>query len=61
MKRVILSMFIVLLVSGCSFENVRHKVGFTTKPFSKNDGLESSTKLNYTLIFGVVRPKEDDD
>ena len=61
MKRIILSLFIVLLVSGCSFENVRHKVGFTTKPFSKNDGFENSTKMNYTIIFGVVRPKEDDD
>ena len=61
MPRVILSLFIVLLVSGCSFENVRHKVGFTTKPFSKNDGFENSTKMNYTIIFGVVRPKEDDD
>ena len=61
MKRAILSLFIVLLVSGCSFENVRHKVGFTTKPFSKNDGFENSTKMNYTIIFGVVRPKEDDD
>ena len=61
MERVILFLFIVLLVSGCSFENVRHKVGFTTKPFSKNDGFENSTKMNYTIIFGVVRPKEDDD
>jgi len=61
MKRVIIFLFIVLLVSGCSFENVRHKVGFTTKPFSKNDGFENSTKMNYTIIFGVVRPKEDDD
>ena len=60
MKRAILSLFIVLLLSGC-FQNVRHKIGITTKPFAKNDGLESSTKLNYTLIFGVVRPKEDDD
>ena len=61
MKRVILFMCIVLLANGCSFENVRHKVGFTTKPFSKNDGFENSTKMNYTIIFGVVRPKEDDD
>jgi len=60
MKRIIISLFIVLLLSGC-FKNVRHKIGFTTKPFAKNDGLESSTKLNYTIIFGVVRPKEDDD
>ena len=61
MKRVILFLFIVLLANGCSFENVRHKVGFTTKPFSKIDGFENSTKMNYTIIFGVVRPKEDDD
>jgi len=61
MKRVILFLFIVLLLSGCDFKNVRHKVGFTTKPFSKNDGFENSTKMNYTIIFGVVRPKEDDD
>jgi uncharacterized protein YceK len=60
MKRIILSLFIVLLLSGC-FQNVRHKIGITTKPFAKNDGLESSTKLNYSIIFGVVRPKEDDD
>jgi len=60
MKCIILSLFIVLLLNGC-FQNVRHKIGITTKPFAKNDGLESSTKLNYTLIFGVVRPKEDDD
>ena len=61
MKRVILALFIILLLSGCNFKNVRHKIGITTKPFAKNDGLESSTKMNYTIIFGVVRPKEDDD
>ena len=61
MKRVILFLFIVSLLSGCDFKNVSHKVGFTTKPFSKNDGFENSTKMNYTIIFGVVRPKEDDD
>ena len=61
MKRIILSLFIILLLGGCCFQNVRHKIGITTKPFAKNDGLESSTKLNYSIIFGVVRPKEDDD
>ena len=61
MKHVIFFLFIALLASGCDFKNVRHKVGFTTKPFAKNDGFESSTKMNYTIIFGVVRPKEDDD
>ena len=61
MKRIVLFLFIVLLLSGCSFKNVRHKIGITTKPFAKDDGFESSTKMNYTIIFGVVRPKEDDD
>ena len=42
-------------------ENIRHSIGITTKPFAKDDGFESSTKLNYKIIFGKVRPKEDDD
>jgi hypothetical protein len=50
----------LLFLSGC-FENVRHKIGITTKPFGKDDTFESSTKLNYSIIFGKVRPKEDDD
>ena len=54
-------LLILLFVSGCNFKNVRHKIGITTKPFAKDDGFESSTKMNYTIIFGVVRPKEDDD
>ena len=61
MKRVILFLFIVLLLSGCNFKNVRHKIGLTTKPFQKNDGFENSTKMTYSIIFGVVRPKEDTD
>jgi len=57
-----LTIFLILLfLSGCNFKNVRHKIGITTKPFAKDDGFESSTKMNYTIIFGVVRPKEDDD
>ena len=44
-----------------SCENVRHKIGISTKPFGKNDTFESSTKLNYSIIFGKVRPKEDDE
>ena len=43
-----------------SCENVRHKIGITTKPFSKNDGFENSTKLNYSIIFGKVRVKKTD-
>ena len=54
-------LLILLFVSSCNFKNVRHKIGVTTKPFGKDDTFESSTKMNYTIIFGVVRPKEDDD
>ena len=54
-------LLILLFMSSCNFKNVRHKIGITTKPFAKDDGFESSTKMNYTIIFGVVRPKEDDD
>ena len=48
-----------LAIGGC--ENVRHKIGISTKPFQSGESFENSTKLNYTLIFGKVRPKEDDD
>jgi len=57
-----LAIFLILLfMSSCNFKNVRHKIGVTTKPFQKNDGFENSTKMTYSIIFGVVRPKEDDD
>ena len=57
MKYVLLIIFMFFLV-GC-FENVRQSIGVSTKPFSKN--FEEGTKLNYKIIFGKVRPKEDDD
>ena len=48
----------MIFLTGC-FENVRQSIGISTKPFSKN--FEEGTKLNYKIIFGKVRPKEDDD
>jgi len=57
MKYLLLVIFMFFLV-GC-FENVRQSIGISTKPFSKN--FEEGTKLNYKIIFGKVRPKEDDD
>ena len=48
---------IALFIYAC--ENTRHSIGVSTKPFSKN--FEEGTKLNYKIIFGKVRPKEDDD
>ena len=46
-----------LAIGGC--ENVRQSIGITTNPFSNK--FEEKTKLNYKIIFGKVRPKEDDD
>ena len=43
-------------------ENVRQSIGISTKPFSQSgESFENSTKVNYKIIFGKVRPKEDDD
>ena len=50
--------FILILFTGC-WENVRQSIGITTNPFSEK--MEEKTKVNYKIIFGKVRPKEDDD
>ena len=47
---------VVLLLVGC--ENVRQSIGISTSPFSEK--VEEKTKLNYKIIFGKVRPQEDD-
>jgi len=52
-----LALVLVLLV-GC--ENTKHKIGLSTKPFQSGEDLEDNTKLNYTIVFGKVRPQEDD-
>ncbi len=57
MRYLLLIIFMFFLV-GC-FENVRQSVGVSTNPFSKN--VNEKTKFNYKIIFGKVRPKEDDD
>jgi hypothetical protein len=52
-----LALALVLLV-GC--ENIKHKIGISTKPFQSGEDLEDNTKVNYTIVFGKVRPQEDD-
>ena len=59
MRYIILLLFLTLFLSAC--ENVRHKIGVSTKPFATDGKFEDSAKINYTIIFGKVRPKEDDD
>ena len=57
MRYLLLIVFIFFLV-GC-FENVRQSVGVSTNPYSQN--VNEKTKFIYKIIFGKVRPKEDDD
>ena len=54
---IILALALVLLV-GC--ENTKHKIGVSTKPLQSGEQLKNSTKLSYTIVFGKVRPTEDD-
>ena len=62
MKYLVSSMIIALLfLFSVGFENTRHSIGVTAKPFATGDKMEDSVKLNYKVIFGKVRPKEDDD
>jgi len=56
--RYLLLIIFLFFLSGC-WENVRQSIGITTNPFSTK--MEEKTKLNYKIIFGKVRPKEDDD
>ena len=55
---VISLMLILVFLVGC--ENIKHKIGISTKPFQGGEQLKNSTKLNYTIVFGKVRPQEDD-
>ena len=57
MKYLCIVLFLTLFLSSC--ENIRHSIGISTNPFSTK--FEEKTKLNYKIIFGKVRPKEDDD
>ena len=58
MMKYILLITLMIFLSGC-WENVRQSIGISTKPFSQN--VNEKTKFNYKIIFGKVRPKEDDD
>ena len=49
--------FVFTMVVGC--ENIKQSIGISTNPFSSK--FEEKTKLNYKIIFGKIRPKEDDD
>jgi len=55
--KILTIMMMLLFIYGC--ENTRHSIGVSGKPLSEN--YEQSIKMNYKIIFGKVRPKEDND
>ena len=59
MKYLIIVLFLSLFLGAC--ENTRHSVGVTAKPLAKGDKMEDSIKLNYKIIFGKVRSKQEED
>ena len=54
-----LTIFLFIILLGC--ETIKQTIGITTKPFQHGESFENSTKLNYKITFGKIRPKEDDD
>ena len=59
MKYIVLVVLLRISLFIYACENTRHSVGVTAKPLSEK--MDESLKLNYKIIFGKVRPKEDDD
>ena len=57
MRYITIFLFIILL--GC--QNVKQTIGISTKPFQNGESFENSTKINYKITLGKIRPKEDDD
>ena len=57
MKYLTIFLFIILL--GC--QNIKQTIGISTKPFQSGKSFENSTKINYKITLGKIRPKEDDD
>jgi len=59
MRYLVLPLFLTLFLSAC--DNVRHKIGLSAKPFATDGKFEDSAKINYTIIFGKVRNKNEED
>ena len=59
MKHLGILLLIILFVSAC--EKTKQTIGISTKPLSSGKKFEDSTKLNWKITWGKIRPKEDDD
>ena len=54
-----LTIFLFIILLGCQY--VKQTIGISTKPFQSGESFENSTKINYKITLGKIRPKEDDD
>tara|TARA_R110000751_G_scaffold21201_1_gene61146 strand:- start:651 stop:827 length:177 start_codon:yes stop_codon:yes gene_type:complete len=54
-----LTIFLFIILLGC--QNIKQTIGISTKPFQSGESFENSTKINYKITLGKIRPKEDDD
>ena len=61
MKYLMIFLFLTLLLSISSCDNTRQSIGITTKPLQSGKKFEDSTKLNWKITWGKIRPKEDED
>ncbi len=59
MKHLGILLLIILFVTAC--ENTKQTIGLSTKPLQSGKKFEDSTKLNWKITWGKIRPKEDDD
>ena len=59
MKHLGILLLIILFVTAC--ENTKQTIGISTKPLQSGKKFEDSTKLNWKITWGKIRPKEDDD
>jgi len=58
-RYITLFLFSILFLFNLRGENTRHSIGISGKPLSTD--MEQNIKMNYKIIFGKVRPKEDTD
>ena len=56
---IVVLLSISLFIYAC--ENTRQSIGITTKPLQSGESFENSTKLNWKITWGKIRPKEDED
>ena len=59
MKHLGILLLIILFVTAC--ENTKQTIGLSTKPLQSGKKFEDSTKLNWKITWGKIRPNEDDD